>query len=54
MSDQWREFDFAVASGQLEQLEQQFFPRLKLKFQSFFGRAVNRPEFLMPAFWFNS
>ena len=50
MSDQWREFDFAVASGRLQQLEQEFFPRLKLKFQRFFCRAVNRPEFFNARF----
>ena len=50
MSDQWRDFDFAVASGRLQQLEQEFFPRLKLKFQRFFCRAVNRPEFFNARF----
>ena len=50
MSDQWGDFEFAIASGNLARLEEQFFPRLKLKFQRFFCRAVNRPEFFNARF----
>lgn len=50
MSDEWRDFDFAIASGNLQQLEEEFFPRLKLKFQRFFCRAVNRPAFFNARF----